>query len=85
MPDRLRIRKHTPAEIGIDDFQSNRSPDKRYRTTPLGGLFTRTKGGFYHDGRFDTLLDVVNSYNSRFSLGLTPQESHDLVEYLKSL
>src|SRR5439155_7662537 len=24
---------HTPAEIGIDDFQANRSPDKRYRTT----------------------------------------------------
>lgn len=77
--------QHTPAEMGIDDFQANRSPDKHYRTTPLGGLFTRTKGGFYHDGQFETLLDVVNSYNSRFSLGLTSQESHDLVEYLKSL
>jgi cytochrome c peroxidase len=43
------------------------------------------KGRFYHDGRFQTLLDVVNSYNSRFNLGLTPQESQDLVEYLKSL
>lgn len=26
---------HTAAEIGIDDFQANRSPDKRYRTAPL--------------------------------------------------
>jgi hypothetical protein len=77
--------QHTPAEIGIDDFQANRSPDKRYRTTPLGGLFARAKGGFYHDGRFPTLLDVVNSYNTRFNLELTPQESQDLVEYLKSL
>ena len=76
---------HAPAEIGIDDFQANRSPDKGYRTTPLGGLFTRSKGGFYHDGRFPTLVDVVNSYNTRFNLGLTPQESQDLVEYLKSL
>ncbi len=42
------------------------------------------KGRFYHDGRFQSLLDVVNSYNFRFNLGLTPQESHDLVEYLKS-
>lgn len=25
---------HTGAEIGIDDFQSSRSPEKRYRTTP---------------------------------------------------
>jgi uncharacterized damage-inducible protein DinB len=46
---------HTAAEIGIDDFQSTRSPDERYRTTPLGGLFTRQKGGFYHDGRFPDL------------------------------
>lgn len=77
--------QHTPVEMGIDDFQANRSPDKHYRTTPLAGLFTREKGGFYHDGRFSTLLDVVNSYNSRFNLGLTPQESQDLVEFLKSL
>ena len=46
---------HTGAEIGIDDFQANRSPDRRYRTTPLQGLFVREKGGFYHDGRFATL------------------------------
>lgn len=76
---------HTPAEIGIDDFQANRSPDKRYRTTPLGGLFTRTKGGFYHDGRYATLQDVVNHYNDFFKLGLTDQEIKDLIEYLKSL
>jgi hypothetical protein len=36
-------------------------------------------------GRFKTLLDVVNSYDQRFSLGLTDREKHDLVEYLKSL
>jgi hypothetical protein len=76
---------HTPAEIGIDDFQANRSPDKRYRTTPLGGLFTRAKGGFYHDGRFGELRDVVNHYNGHLELGLTASETDDLVEFLKSL
>lgn len=76
---------HTPAEIGIDDFQANRSPDKGYRTTPLGGLFTRAKGGFYHDGRFPDLTAVLNHYNQVFGLSLTPQEKHDLIEYLKSL
>jgi hypothetical protein len=76
---------HTPAEIGIDAFQANRSPDKRYRTTPLGGLFTRAKGGFYHDGRFTNLLEVVNHYDQVFTLTLTPDEKNDLVEYLKSL
>jgi hypothetical protein len=76
---------HTAAEIGIDDFQAKRSPDERYRTTPLGGLFTRVKGGFYHDGRFATLADVVQHYDTFMELGLTPEEKADLVEYLKSL
>ena len=76
---------HTPEEMGIDSFQADRSPDRRYRTTPLKGLWTRTKGGFYHDGRFATLMDVVNHYDTLFSLGLTDREKSDLVEYLKSL
>ena len=76
---------HTADEIGIDDFQANRSPDRRYRTAPLKGLWTHQKGGFYHDGRFFTLADVVEHYNNFFGLGLGTQEINDLVEYLKSL
>ena len=76
---------HTAQEIGIDDFQANRAPDKRYRTAPLKGLWTHTTGGFYHDGRFATLCDVVNHYDTHFRLGLTDQEKVDLTEYLKSL
>ncbi len=76
---------HSASEIGIDDFQANRAPDKRYRTTPLKGLWTHTKGGFYHDGRFATLDDVVQHYNSFFGLGLSDSQVHDLVQYLNSL
>jgi hypothetical protein len=76
---------HTGAEIGIDNFQADRSPDGRYRTAPLQGLWTHTKGGFYHDGRFATLGDVVDHYDTTFSLNLTDGEKADLVEYLKSL
>jgi cytochrome c2 len=76
---------HTPDEIGIDDFQANRAPDRRYRTSPLKGIWTHQKGGFFHDGRFATLGDVVNHYNQFFGLGLNESESNDLVEYLKSL
>ncbi len=76
---------HTPEEIGIDNFQSDRGPDKRYRTTPLKGLWAHQKGGFYHDGRYPTLLDVVNHYDTFMTLGLTAQEKTDLVEYLKSI
>jgi hypothetical protein len=61
------------------------APDERYRTTPLGGLFTRQKGGFYHDGRFPDLRAVVDHYNSFFSLNLSERQKRELIEYLKSL
>jgi hypothetical protein len=76
---------HTPEEIGIDSFQADRSPDKRYRTTPLKGLFTRSKGGFYHDGRFSTLSDVVRHYDAHLKLHLNSAEVEDLVQFLRSL
>jgi hypothetical protein len=76
---------HTASEIGIDDFQAARSPDDRYRTTPLRGLFARAKGGFYHDGRFADLDAVVEHYNTAKRLNLDAQEQRELVEYLKSL
>ena len=76
---------HTPQEIGIDSFQADRSPDGHYRTAPLKGLWTHSKGGYYHDGRFKTLGAVVAHYDRTFSLGLTAGERRDLVEYLKSL
>jgi len=76
---------HTAKEIGIDDFQAKRSPDERYRTTPLRGLFTRAKGGFYHDGRFADYAAVVDHYDSVLGLGLEQREKTDLQEFLKSL
>lgn len=76
---------HTPDEIGIDDFQAMRSPDERYRTTPLRGLFARQKGGFYHDGRFANLREVVDHYDSHFGLGLDDRQKEDLVQFLLSI
>jgi len=76
---------HTGRELGIDDFQANRAPARGYRTAPLRGLWTHLKGGFYHDGRFATLMDVVNHYDSQLGLHLSARDKSDLVEYLKSL
>jgi mono/diheme cytochrome c family protein len=79
---------HTAEEIGIDDFQSSRGPARSYVTTPLRALFDTEKihkGGFYHDGRFATLEDVVEHYDGHFRLELTDAQKGDLVEYLKSL
>lgn len=76
---------HLPEEIGIDAFQAQRAPDGRYRTAPLRGLWTHGKGGYYHDGRFATLADVINHYNTFLGLGLTSSERAELEQYLKSL
>jgi hypothetical protein len=76
---------HAPSEIGVDSWQADRSPTHMYRTAPLAGLWSHQKGGFYHDGRFATLSDVIEHYDGLFKLRLTDQEKRDLREYLKSL
>jgi mono/diheme cytochrome c family protein len=76
---------HTAEEIGIDSFQADRSPDKRYRTAPLKGLWSHSKGGYYHDGRFGSLHEVVAHYERTFQLGLANTEQEQLVQYLLSL
>lgn len=76
---------HKGAEIGIDDFHANRSPTGAYRTTPLAGLFTREKGGFYHDGRFKDYDAVINHYKPVLGFELSGAEQSDLVQFLKSL
>jgi hypothetical protein len=75
---------HKPSEICIDSFQADRSPDGMYRTTPLRGLWSHQKGGFYHDGRFADLGAVVDHYNGCFGLNLSAQEKSDVVQFLKS-
>jgi CxxC motif-containing protein (DUF1111 family) len=76
---------HAPAEVGVDSFQADRSPTHMYRTAPLAGLWAHQKSGFYHDGRFATLLDVVNHYDSLFDLKLSDAQKKDLIEYLKGI
>lgn len=74
-----------PSVIGIDSFQADRSPNLGYRPPPLRGVFTRQKGGFFHDGRFPTVNDVVAHFNTQFGLALTAEEQSDLAEFVKSL
>src|SRR5262249_50217239 len=76
---------HAPDDIGIDSVQDDRSPTHMYRTAPLAGLWTHQKSGFYHDGRFATLSDVVQHYNTQFNLNLSDEQKKDLIEYLKGI
>jgi mono/diheme cytochrome c family protein len=59
-----------------------RSATKMYRTSPLKGAWQHPP--YFHDGSAATLEEVAAAYNTRRSLGLTPQEIADLAQYLKS-
>jgi cytochrome c peroxidase len=76
---------HAPSEVGVDSFQAERSPTHMYRTAPLAGLWSRQSRGFYHDGRFQTLDEVIQHYDQHLNLGLSPQQRKDLIEFVKSL
>jgi cytochrome c peroxidase len=80
-------RLHAPAATGMDPAYAARSVTKRYRTTPLRGLWNPPllQGPYFHDGSAVTLEDVVDHYDTALALALTAQQKQDLVEYLKSL
>ena len=78
-----RMRLHAPAETGMDPAYALRSATRKYRTTPLRGLWQHAP--YFHDGSAATLDDVVDHYDTTLRLRLTPEQKGDLVEYLKSL
>ncbi len=74
---------HSPSETGMDPLYAQRSATKAYRTSPLRGIWQHPP--YFHDGSAATLADVVAHYDQVLGLGLTAQQSSDLVEFLKSL
>jgi cytochrome c peroxidase len=49
----------------------------------LRGLASRAP--YFHNGSAASLLDVVNFYDTRFSIGFTDQQKFDLVNFLETL
>jgi cytochrome c peroxidase len=49
----------------------------------LRGLAGRAP--YFHNGSAATLLDAVNFYNLRFTIGLTPAQMSDLAAFLQTL
>ena len=82
-------RLHPPADVvsepepnGAPGYAS-RSATRQYRSAPLRGLWQHAP--YFHNGSAATLETVVQTYNTKKSLGLTQPQMTDLVEYLKSL
>ena len=71
-----------PEPNGAPSYAS-RSATKQYRTAPLAGLWQHPP--YFHNGTAPTLEAVVQTYNTKQALGLTPEQAADLVQYLKSL
>ncbi|MEO9160981.1 MAG: hypothetical protein ABI349_01040, partial [Casimicrobiaceae bacterium] len=68
----------TTQEVGIDGFQADRAPDERYRTRSAQETMHARQGGYYRDGRFATLRDIVDDDdNTRFDPQLADQEECD--------
>ena len=74
---------HAPAETGMAIDEARRSATGKYRTTPLRGAWQHPP--YFHDGRAQTLLNVVEHYDSVLGLLLTEAERRDLEQYLLSL
>ncbi|MDQ2766332.1 MAG: c-type cytochrome, partial [Gemmatimonadota bacterium] len=82
-------RLHSPTEVvsepephGAPSYAS-RSATKMYRTAPLRGLWQHPP--YFHNGIAPNLDVLVEIYDSKKSLRLSPQQKADLVQYLKSL
>jgi mono/diheme cytochrome c family protein len=70
-------------EPGGAPSYASRSATKQYRTAPLAGIWQHAP--YFHNGSAATLEAVVQTYNTKKSLGLNNADMSDLVEYLKSL
>lgn len=82
-------RLHPPADAvsepepnGAPSWAS-RSATKMYRATPLRAL--QLHPPYFHNGIAPTLDAVVDLYDVKLGLQLTPQQKADLVQYLRSL
>jgi hypothetical protein len=55
----------------------------KFKVPGLRALAARAP--YFHDGQAPTLKDVVDFYNTRFNIRLTPQDETDLVNFLNAL
>jgi mono/diheme cytochrome c family protein len=83
------LRLHDPSDVvsepepnGAPSYAS-RSATGQYRTAPLRGVWQHPP--YFHNGSAPTLEAVVETYNTRKGLGLTPSEVADLAQFVKSL
>ena len=75
-----------PRQLAAGERQARtqrRVVDNRFKGPILRGLAARAP--YFHNGSAATLSDVVEFYETRFQIGLTPREKADLIAFLRAL
>jgi cytochrome c peroxidase len=74
---------HVPSGGFVDHRQHNVGSGGLFKTLTL--LNADFNAPYFHDGRYDTLEQVVSHFDRVFDLGLSAQDNADLVAYLKAV
>jgi hypothetical protein len=71
---------------GLESLGSRtRDPRSACALPSRGSAWPREKGGFYHDGRFGDLNQVIEHYSRALRLSLSDADKADPIQFLKSL
>ena len=70
-------------DLHVELFLKNEAGDGPIKAFTLRGI--KDSPPYFHDGRLLTLEDTVEFFNLVLELKLTPEEKHDLVEFMRQL
>jgi hypothetical protein len=74
---------HMPSAAFVDHRQHDVGTGGLYKTPTL--LNADFNGPYFHDGRFDNFVQVIDYFDVVYQLGLSAQDRIDLAEYLAAL
>jgi Di-haem cytochrome c peroxidase len=74
---------HVPGEAFVDHRQHDVGSGGLFKTPTL--VNANFAAPYFHDGRFDNFGQVIEHFNRTYALGLSPQDSADLAEYLAAV
>ena len=70
-------------DLHVERFLKNEAGDGPMKAFTLRGI--KDSPPYFHDGRLLTLEDTVEFFNLVLELKLTPEEKHNLVEFMRQL
>ena len=70
-------------DLGVAMITGNCEDIGKTKVPVLRGLAGRSQ--YFHNGSATEIENLINFYNDRFQIGLTPQEMSDLAAFLETL